>query len=160
MNKNPLLFAILFAFMAQAADTGCTEKEESSLVRDDEEFRVVLNRSYVYCYPAAHENYMEEVVMYRKSDGKRIGFEDIFTADTATVLKIVNENRKKALNENILGEPNDGMAESAREIHSVFLAPKGVGFTWCTYHVNNGAAGPISVILPYKYFKGILRKKF
>lgn len=179
MIKKALLFSLFFAIATLAADkdlknlqdcfnkkleniqeNGCVDCEKTRVVRDDKLFKVLLEKSLSYCSPAAHGSYWEEVKMYRKSDGKLIEFDDIFMADTASILKIVNDNRKNALNENILGEPNNGMANSATEIHSVFLAPKGVGFTWHTYHVNNGAAGPITIILPYKYFKGVLRASF
>lgn len=110
---------------------------------------VILNNG------AAHESYTSP--RYVLVNGRVLGFSDIFSADSNTVVARVRELAKT--------EPsNQGDCRAhwgeIKEIHWVYPARDGLAFVWGTYAVNCGACGNVTLKLPYRQFKGLLKPQF
>lgn len=121
-----------------------TEHTQTYLVE-----HVILNNG------AAHENYTSPRYVLVK--GRALGFSDIFSADSNTVVARVRELAKT--------EPsNQGDCRAhwgeIKEIHWVYPARDGLAFVWATYAVNCGVCGNVTLKLPYRQFKGMLKPQF
>ena len=121
-----------------------TEHTQTYLVK-----HVLLNNG------AAHESYTAPRYVLVK--GRVLGFSDIFGADSNTVVARVRELAKT--------EPsNQGECRAhwgdIKEIHWVYPARDGLAFVWATYAVNCGVCGNVTLKLPYRQFKGLLKPQF
>ncbi len=121
-----------------------TEHTQTYLVK-----HVLLNNG------AAHESYTAPRYVLVK--GRVLGFSDIFGADSNTVVARVRELAK--MEPSNQGECRAHWGE-IKEIHWVYPARDGLAFVWATYAVNCGVCGNVTLKLPYRLFKGLLKPQF
>ena len=104
---------------------------------------------------AAHESYTAPRYVLVK--GHVLGFSNIFSADSNTVVARVRELAKTEPSNQ--GECRAHWGE-IKDIHWVYPAKDGLAFVWATYAVNCGVCGNVTLKLPYRQFKGLLKPQF
>ena len=112
---------------------------------------------YTYSSGAPHGFYLDSTATFRKSDGRRFGW-DMFTFDGKTRLKAILARRLRTDygDDTFFKVPDASDPSFELPSHAPHINADGVVFTYPPYEIAPFAAGFITVTLPFTMVKGML----
>lgn len=137
-----------------------SEQTNFWIVYNDEGMLVVNHHVYAYT-GGAHGNYSSHYLCIDSRDKKLLKLEDVLQADTAQLVRLLEQEARKLYNISEEAPLYENMLTEELYIPEQFyISNKGITFVYGIYEIASYADGEINLFIPYNKIMGMLTPYF